>query len=62
MANQMTVARVQSVERDKAIRYNVVLSGNYTPVANGGEAGAVGNHKLSTAFSSGRHLNNGLGG
>ena len=30
-------------------------------VANGVEAGAVSNHKLSTAFSGGRHQNNGLG-
>jgi len=44
---------------------NIPQPGNHNTsitVANGGEAGAVGKHKLSTAFSSGRHLNNGLGG
>lgn len=37
MPNVMTVKRVQNLERDKSIRYQVVLNGNYVQVANGGE-------------------------
>ncbi|HLJ90518.1 MAG TPA: hypothetical protein VKZ53_27160 [Candidatus Angelobacter sp.] len=41
MANVITVKRVQNLERDKSIRYQVALSGNYVQVANGGEVLAI---------------------